>query len=114
MQPGKRSRNPRPVSYTHLITAPVSLGGTDVSLFIQGKGGSTGKSALLYWYEPESSSSRQRVVAVEMAAGGAPDSGYVYITGGFFDLTVRKTDNYTCLLYTSFAFGAMHFQTQSI
>ena len=78
-----------------IITAPVSLGGTDVSLFIQGKGGSTGKSALLYWYEPESSSSRQRVVAVEMAAGGAPDSGYVYITGGFFDLTVRKTDNYT-------------------
>lgn len=77
------------------ITAPVSLGGTDVSLFIQGKGGSTGKSALLYWYEPESSGSRQRVVAVEMAAGGAPDSGYVYITGGFFDLTVRKTDNYT-------------------
>lgn len=78
-----------------IITAPVSLGGTDVSLFIQGKGGSTGKSALLYWYEPESSGSRQRVVAVEMAAGGAPDSGYVYITGGFFDLTVRKTDNYT-------------------
>lgn len=77
------------------ITAPVSLGGTDVSLFIQGKGGSTGKNALLYWYEPESSGSRQRVVAVEMAAGGAPDSGYVYITGGFFDLTVRKTDNYT-------------------
>lgn len=77
------------------ITAPVSLGGTDVSLFIQGKGGATGKSALLYWYEPESSGSRQRVVAVEMAAGGAPDSGYVYITGGFFDLTVRKTDNYT-------------------
>ncbi len=77
------------------ITAPVSLGGTDVSLFIQGKGGSTGKSALLYWYEPESSGSRQRVVAVEMAAGGAPDSGYVYITGGFFDLTVKKTDTYT-------------------
>ena len=77
------------------ITAPVSLGGTDVSLFIQGKGGSTGKSALLYWYEPESSGSKQRVVAVEMSAGGAPDSGYVYITGGFFDLTVRKTDNYT-------------------
>lgn len=77
------------------ITAPVSLGGTDVSLFIQGKGGSTGKSALLYWYESSSSSSRQRVVAVEMAAGGAPDSGYVYITGGFFDLTVKKTDTYT-------------------
>ncbi len=77
------------------ITAPVSLGGTDVSLFIQGKGGSTGKSALLYWYEPSSSGSRQRVVAVEMAAGGAPDSGYVYITGGFFDLTVKKTDTYT-------------------
>ena len=78
-----------------IITAPVSLGGTDVSLFIQGKGSTAGKSALLYWYEPESSGSRQRVVAVEMAAGGAPDSGYVYITGGFFDLTVRKTDNYT-------------------
>lgn len=78
-----------------IITAPVSLGGTDVSLFIQGKGSTAGKSALLYWYEPESSGSRQRVVAVEMAAGGAPDSGYVYITGRFFDLTVRKTDNYT-------------------
>ena len=78
-----------------IITAPVSLGGTDVSLFIQGKGSTAGKSALLYWYEPESSSSRQRVVAVEMAAGGAPDSGYVYITGGFFDLTVKKTDTYT-------------------
>lgn len=77
------------------ITAPTSLGGTDVSLFIQGMGGTTGRSALLYWYEPESSSSRQRVVSVEMAAGGTPDSGYVYITGGFFDLTVRKTDNYT-------------------
>ena len=78
-----------------IITAPVSLGGTDVSLFIQGKGSTAGKSALLYWYEPSSSGSKQRVVAVEMAAGGAPDSGYVYITGGFFDLTVRKTDNYT-------------------
>lgn len=78
-----------------IITAPVSLGGTDVSLFIQGKGSTAGKSALLYWYEPSSSGSKQRVVAVEMSAGGAPDSGYVYITGGFFDLTVRKTDNYT-------------------
>lgn len=78
-----------------IITAPVSLGGTDVSLFIQGKGSTAGKSALLYWYEPSSSGSRQRVVTVEMSAGGAPDSGYVYITGGFFDLTVRKTDNYT-------------------
>ena len=78
-----------------IITAPVSLGGTDVSLFIQGKGSTAGKSALLYWYEPSSSGSKQRVVAVEMAAGGAPDSGYVYITGGFFDLTVKKTDTYT-------------------
>lgn len=77
------------------ITAPLSLGGTDVSLFIQGKGGgSTGRSALLYWYEP-GSSSIQGVVSVEVTAGGTPDSGYVHITGGFFDLTVRKTDTYT-------------------
>lgn len=77
------------------ITAPLSLGGSQVSLFIQGANtGGSGQTALLYWYEP-SSSSKQRVVVAELTAGGGPDSGYVYITGGFYDLTVNKTDNYT-------------------
>lgn len=76
------------------ITAPTSLSGERVSLFIQSKASGTGRSALLYWYEP-GSSSKQRVVVAELTAGGTPDSGYVYITGSFYDLTVRKTDNYT-------------------
>jgi uncharacterized surface anchored protein len=76
-----------------IITAPVSLMGTDVSLFIQGRG-SSGQTASLYWYEP-SSSSKQSVVVVELTAGGTPDSGYVTITGEFYDLTVKKVDSYT-------------------
>ncbi len=82
-------------SYDELtITAPTSLSGAQVSLFIQSKASATAKSALLYWYEP-SSTSKQKVVVAELTAGGTPDSGYVYITGSFYDLTVRKTDNYT-------------------
>ena len=76
------------------ITAPTSLSGAQVSLFIQSKASATANSALLYWYEP-SSTSKQKVVVAELTAGGTPDSGYVYITGSFYDLTVRKTDNYT-------------------
>lgn len=76
------------------ITAPTSLSGERVSLFIQSRASTTGRSALLYWYEP-GSSSKQRVVVAELTAGGTPDSGYVYITGSFYDLTVRKTDSYT-------------------
>lgn len=75
------------------ITAPTSLSGAQVSLFIQSKASATANSALLYWYEP-SSTSKQKVVVAELTAGGTPDSGYVYITGSFYDLTVRKTDNY--------------------
>ena len=75
------------------ITAPTSLMGTDVSLFIQGNAGA-GQTASLYWYEP-SSSSKQSVVVVELTAGGTPDSGYVHITGEFYDLTVKKVDGYT-------------------
>ena len=82
-------------SYDELtITAPTSLSGAQVSLFIQSKASATANSALLYWYEP-SSTSKQKVVVAELTAGGTPDSGYVYITGSFYDLTVRKTDNYT-------------------
>ena len=82
-------------SYDELtITAPTSLSGAQVSLFIQSKASATANSALLYWYEP-SSTSKQKVVVAELTAGGTPDSGYVYITGSFCDLTVRKTDNYT-------------------
>lgn len=81
-------------SYDELtITAPTSLMGTDVSLFIQGNG-NAGQTASLYWYEP-SSSSKQSVVVVELTAGGTPDSGYVHITGEFYDLTVKKVDSYT-------------------
>lgn len=75
------------------ITAPTSLMGTNVSLFIQGNG-NAGQTASLYWYEP-SSSSKQSVVVVELTAGGTPDSGYVHITGEFYDLTVKKVDSYT-------------------
>ncbi len=77
------------------ITAPTSLMGTDVSLFIQGNGGG-GTGVTLYWYEPSSSSSKQSVVIAQQTAGtGAPDSGYVHITGEFYDLTVKKVDSYT-------------------
>lgn len=76
------------------ITAPTSLMGTNVSLFIQGNGGG-GTGVTLYWYEPSSSSSKQSVVVAQQTAGGTPDSGYVYITGEFYDLTVKKVDSYT-------------------
>lgn len=75
------------------ITAPTFLMGTDVSLFIQGNG-NVERTASLYWYEP-SSSSKQSVVVVELAAGSTPDSGYVHITGEFYNLTVKKVDSYT-------------------
>lgn len=74
------------------ITAPMSLMGTDVTLFIQGNGG--GSNVTLYWYEPSSSDSKQRVI-VSQISSGTPDSGYVTITGEFYDLTVKKVDSYT-------------------
>ena len=74
------------------ITAPMSLMGTDVTLFIQGNGG--GSNVTLYWYEPSSSGSKQRVV-VSQISSGTPDSGYVTITGEFYDLAVKKVDSYT-------------------
>ena len=74
------------------ITAPMSLMGTDVTLFIQGNG--SGSNVTLYWYEPSSSDSKQRVV-VSQISSGTPDSGYVTITGEFYDLTVKKVDSYT-------------------
>lgn len=77
------------------ITAPTSLMGTDVTLFLQGKGGG-GTGVTLYWYEPSSSSSKQSVVvAQQTTGGGTPDSGYVHITGEFYDLTVQKVDSFT-------------------
>ncbi len=77
------------------ITAPTSLMGTDVTLFIQGKSGG-GSGVTLYWYEPSSSSSKQSVVvAQQTSGGGTPDSGYITISGEFYDLTVNKVDSYT-------------------
>lgn len=75
-----------------IITAPLSLMGTDVTLYIEGNGG--GGSVSLYWFEPSGSSSRQSVV-VSKISSGIPDSGYVTITGEFYDLTVKKVDGYT-------------------
>ncbi|MDL2218021.1 hypothetical protein LJC27_05125, partial [Christensenellaceae bacterium OttesenSCG-928-M15] len=80
---------------TLTITAPLSLMGTDVSLFIQGKGSAgAATSASLYWFEPNQSA-KQRVVVTRLTSGGEPDSGYVYITGEFYELTINKTDSYT-------------------
>ena len=75
------------------ITAPMSLMGTDVTLYLEGKDGGTGVT--LYWYEPSSSSSKQSVVVAQVTNSGNPDSGYITITGEFYSLTVKKVYSYT-------------------
>lgn len=72
------------------ITAPATLSGTDVSLYITATAGSV-STVDLGFYAPDSGT-RQKLVFVEMVSGTTGQSKTVSITGNFYDLTVNKTD----------------------
>lgn len=72
------------------ITAPASLSGTSVSLYLTATAGSV-HTVDLGFYEPDGST-RQKLVFVEMVSGTTGQSKTVSITGNFYDLTVNKTD----------------------
>lgn len=76
------------------ITAPATLSGTDVSLYITATAGSV-STVDLGFYAPDSGT-RQKLVFVEMVSGATGQSKTVSITGNFYDLTVNKTDVSTC------------------
>lgn len=72
------------------VTAPASLSGTSVSLYLTATAGSV-HTVDLGFYEPDGST-RQKLVFVEMVSGTTGQSKTVSITGNFYDLTVNKTD----------------------
>lgn len=72
------------------ITAPATLSGTDVSLYITATAGSV-STVDLGFYAPDSGT-RQKLVFVEMVSGTTGQSKTVSITGEFYDLAVNKTD----------------------
>ena len=72
------------------ITAPATLSGTSVSLYLTATAGSV-HTVDLGFYEPDGST-RQKLVFVEMVSGTTGQSKTVSITGNFYDLTVNKTD----------------------
>lgn len=72
------------------ITAPASLSGTSVSLYLTATAGSV-STVDLGFYAPDSGT-RQKLVFVEMVSGTTGQSKTVSITGNFYDLTVNKTD----------------------
>lgn len=74
------------------ITAPLSIMGTDVSIYFQTP--SSGGGVTLYWFEPNSSS-KQAVVVTEVTPNTPGDSTSVTISGEFYDLVVNKRDGYT-------------------
>ena len=72
------------------VTAPASLSGTSVSLYLTATAGSV-HTVDLGFYEPDGST-RQKLVFVEMVSGTTGQSKTISITGEFYDLTVNKTD----------------------
>lgn len=72
------------------VTAPASLSGTSVSLYLTAIAGSV-HTVDLGFYEPDGST-RQKLVFVEMVSGTTGQSKTISITGEFYDLTVNKTD----------------------
>ena len=72
------------------VTAPASLSGTSVSLYLTATAGSV-HTVDLGFYEPDGST-RQKLVFVEMVSGATGQSKTISITGEFYDLTVNKTD----------------------
>ena len=75
------------------LTAPATLSGADVSLYITATAGSV-STVDLGFYAPDSGT-RQKLVFVEMVSGTTGQSKTVSITGNFYDLTVNKTDSST-------------------
>ena len=72
------------------ITAPATLSGTSVSLYLTATAGSV-STVDLGFYAPDSGT-RQKLVFVEMVSGTTGQSKTVSITGNFYDLTVNKID----------------------